>query len=163
MDLNDYRFRYVTAADAAEIAVVHNQIWRDTYAGLMAQEKLSSLDDARTAQNWRDWLRGDEPPAVLGAWDVSGAVAGWIAVGVPRDEDAPVARELWVLNVVRDHHGTGLAHELMSRELGPKRAYLWVVEGNERAIAFYRKHGFEFDGGRREMSEGNVDLRMVRA
>ena len=157
-----YHYRVITVADADQIAPLHNQIWRETYTGLMNQDKLDSLDDEATASRWRSWLSDSEPPRVLGAFDENGAVVGWITVGQARDDDAPCERELWVLNVSKEHHGTGVAQELLSRELGPGPVYLWVVQGNDRAVAFYRKHGFEFDGGRREMDEGNVDLRMVR-
>lgn len=155
----------LTAGDAAVIAPVHVQVWRDTYAGLMPRSVLDGLDVGRTATRWRDWLTGDEPPRVLGAFErATGALAGWICVGAARDDDAPAATELWVLNLAPEHHGTGLAHTLMHRELAQGPAYLWVVEGNERAIAFYRKHGFERDGVvKAQDDEGSRDLRMVRA
>ena len=157
-----YTFRPLTPDDADAIAPLHIRIWRETYTGLMSQEKLDGLDPAASAQRWREWLSGDEPVQVLGAFSAEGDLVGWITVGAARDEDAPYPVELWVLNVASEHHGTGLAGELLRRRLPQGPAYLWVVEGNDRAIAFYRKHGFELDGGRVEMPEGNVDLRMVR-
>lgn len=160
-----YALRVLTAGDAAVISPIHVQVWRDTYAGLMPGPVLDGLDVERTASRWRDWLSGDDPPRVLGAFDpANGALAGWICVGAARDEGAPATTELWVLNVESGHRGTGLAHELMHRELADGPAYLWVVEGNERAVAFYRKHGFELDGHVRvQEDEGARDLRMVRA
>jgi RimJ/RimL family protein N-acetyltransferase len=47
-------------------------------------------------------------------------------------------------------------------------AELWVVEGNLRAIAFYRKNGFAEDGARfalgnaEAVAEGVFEVRMVR-
>lgn len=157
-----YTYRLITPDDADTVAPLHAQIWRDTYTGLMAQEKLDALDVEQIAQRWREWLTGEDAPRVLGAFTTRGELAGWITVGVGRDDDAPVERELWVLNVEKSHHGTGVAHELMRRELAAGPAYLWVVDGNARAVAFYRKYGFEFDGARRAMREANDDLRMVR-
>lgn len=75
----------------------------------------------------------------------------------------PVDEEVWVLNVEKRHHGTGLAHVMLERALGDRPAYLWVVDGNERAITFYRRHGFELYGARQVQDEGNDDLRMVRS
>ncbi|WP_331456861.1 GNAT family N-acetyltransferase [Gordonia sp. HS-NH1] len=64
---------------------------------------------------------------------------------------APASTEPWSLNVVPRHHGHGVALELMTSVLGGTGvpAYLWVVRDNARAVAFYRKHGFELDGGTR--------------
>lgn len=159
-----YELRLLTPDDADVIAQAHVQIWRDTYDGLLARSVLDGLDVGETARRWREWLGSDEPPRVLGAFERgTGTFAGWICVGAARDEDAPTATELWVLNVVTGHHGTGLAHEFMRSELANRPAYLWVVEGNERAVAFYRKHGFELDGqAKAQADEGNRDLRMVR-
>lgn len=159
-----YAIRRLTADDAADIAAVHIRVWRETYPGLMAQAALDALDVERSTVKWRQILGGDDSPRVVGAIErATGALAGWITVGQARDEDAPAPTELWVLNLAREHQGTGVAQELMRLELADRPAYLWVVEGNERAIAFYRRHGFDIDGVRREQDdEGNRDLRMTR-
>lgn len=160
-----YSFRPLTGEDAGQLAALHIRIWRETYTGLMAQSALDALDVERFTRKWRDILGAEDAPRVLGAFDgQTGELAGWITVGEPRDEDAPAPSELWVLNLASEHQGTGLANDLMRRELADRPAYLWVVEGNERAIAFYRRHGFEFDGATKDQDdEGNVDLRMTRS
>jgi len=60
--------------------------------------------------------------------------------------------ELERIYVVKDHHGVGLASQLMQKavDIGQKKGfdYLWlgVADTNHRALAFYRKWGFiEFD------------------
>ncbi|MEE4023808.1 GNAT family N-acetyltransferase [Gordonia sp. PKS22-38] len=81
---------------------------------------------------------------------LSNQIVGFATAGTPRDDLAPTSAELWSLNVVPDHHGTGLASELMHEVLGEDvAAYLWVATGNGRAMSFYRKHGFELDGDTR--------------
>jgi ribosomal protein S18 acetylase RimI-like enzyme len=60
-------------------------------------------------------------------------------------------------------YGTGVAQALMAEAIGDRAAYLWVVEGNDRAIAFYRKHGFDLDGVRDHLPEtGTPEVRMSR-
>lgn len=158
-----YEFRPLTVDDAENVARLHIAIWRDTYAGMMPAEKLASLDAGRSTEAWRRWLGDPDGPQVLAAVERDGGqIVGWITVGEPRDEDAPAERELWVLNVDKGHHGTGVAHELLRRELPDGPAYLWVVDGNLRAQAFYRKHGFELDGVGQEDPSGAYDLRMTR-
>ncbi len=60
--------------------------------------------------------------------------------------------ELERIYVVKDHHGAGLASQLMQKavDIGQKKGfdYIWlgVADTNHRALAFYRKWGFiEFD------------------
>ena len=51
----------------------------------------------------------------------------------------------------------------MARVIGDRPAYLWVLEGNDRAAAFYRRHGFTDEGGRKpEPDTGVVEIRMAR-
>ena len=40
---------------------------------------------------------------------------------------------------------------------------IWVLEGNHRAIKFYGKYGFRFDGTKKQIKLGtvNTEIRMV--
>nr|WP_232532893.1 GNAT family N-acetyltransferase [Nesterenkonia alkaliphila] len=92
-------------------------------------------------------------------------VLGFGIFGRPRDEDAPVPAELHRLYVLSEAYGTGLATRLLA-ELNPEQAasYLWVMENNPRAIAFYRKHGYAPDGTVKILENigGHPILRMLR-
>lgn len=160
-----YDLRPLTQADAEQIAPLHVRIWRETYGGLMSQEALDTLDVGQRVAMWQRWLSDTASPTATGAFvRATKELVGWITVGPARDDDAPCERELWVLNVVSEHQGSGLANAMLARDLPPGQpAYLWVVEGNERAVAFYAKHGFAVDGAWRTEEEGNRDLRMTRA
>lgn len=46
--------------------------------------------------------------------------------------------------------------------IGEEPAFLWVLDGNQRAIAFYRRHGFELDGVTKMDPVAGLELRMVR-
>lgn len=159
-----YVLRPLTAMDSDELGALHVTIWRQAYAGLMPDEALAALDVGQRVEMWRRWLGDANAPGALGAFDATtDDLVGWVTVGHPRDANPPAPEELWVLNVERRHQGTGLATVMLDEALGDRAAYLWVVEGNERAIAFYRRHGFQLDGTRQAQDEGNEDLRMVRA
>jgi ribosomal protein S18 acetylase RimI-like enzyme len=151
-----------TLDDLDELGRVHVQVWREAYAGLMPAEHLADLDPAVGTRRWRERF---EASSEIGWWlarDEQGIV-GMVTSGPARDDDAPVPLELYAINILRRAHGTGLADELLTRAIGDRAAYLWVLEGNDRAIAFYRRHGFADEGGRKpEPGTGVVELRMVR-
>ena len=44
-----------------------------------------------------------------------------------------------------------------------KEIVVWVLKGNDKAIKFYERYGFRFDGMEKEVMLGgrNVELRMV--
>lgn len=52
-------------------------------------------------------------------------------------------RELFAVYLDERVYGTGLADRLLLEVLGDAPAVLWVLDGNARAEAFYRRHGFE--------------------
>ncbi len=90
-------------------------------------------------------------------------VVGITSSGPARDADAPPPHELYAINVLARGHGTGIANALLEHAVGDRAAYLWVLEGNARATAFYRRHGFADDGGRKpEPDSGLLEIRMSR-
>ncbi|MGI8948520.1 MAG: GNAT family N-acetyltransferase [Ornithinimicrobium sp.] len=108
---------------------------------------------AAGGSGWRQRLTGVDGAWALEAGDTArvpedreDGIVGFICVGPARDEDAPTAYQLWAINLVPEHQGTGLAQRLMAEVLGDGPAYLWVATGNERAIRFYQRHGFAADG-----------------
>jgi ribosomal protein S18 acetylase RimI-like enzyme len=149
--------------DLDEMGRVHVRVWQEAYAGLMPDDYLAALDPTVGPVRWR--TRITDPTSPVGWWlarDDAGIVA-MVTSGPARDEDPPVEHELYAINLLRRVHGTGLADELMAAAVGDRAAYLWVLEGNERAIAFYRRHGFADDGGRKpDPATGVAEIRMSR-
>jgi GNAT superfamily N-acetyltransferase len=65
--------------------------------------------------------------------------------------------------VLPSAQGTGLADLMMERLVGTEPASLWVLDGNVRAEAFYRRHGFARDGAEKQHPPtGTTEVRMVR-
>jgi RimJ/RimL family protein N-acetyltransferase len=58
-------------------------------------------------------------------------------------------------------YGTGVGHALCEAAIGSDPAYLWVLDGNERAIRFYERQDFRFDGATK-LEEFGLERRMVR-
>jgi ribosomal protein S18 acetylase RimI-like enzyme len=153
----------LTLADADEVGRVHVRVWQEAYDGLMPAAYLDGLDPAEFAAGWRERLLA--PREGVAHWlarDDAGIV-GLATSGPARDDDAPTPWQLYAINVLARGHGTGVAAALLDAALGDRAAYLWVVEGNDRAIAFYRKHGFRDDGVRDRLPDtGTPEVRMSR-
>jgi ribosomal protein S18 acetylase RimI-like enzyme len=150
--------------DAEEAGLVHTLVWQEAYAALLPADYLAALDPEVAGERWRERLLHPQPGVEQWLARDELGIVGLASCGPPRDDDPPVPRELYAINVLRRAHGTGLADELMSRTVGDRPAYLWVLEGNDRAIAFYRRHGFTDEGGRKpEPATGVVEIRMARA
>lgn len=165
-----YAVRPPRLDEADELGELHVQVWRQAYAGVMSEDYLAGLRPADRAERWRS-IAAEEAEGVAAAdgkvtrvaEHTHGGIVGFATVAPARDAEPPVPLELWVINVLAEFHGTGAAGQLLAATLGDRSAYLWVVEGNERAIAFYRKHGFELDGERSvHEASGAPEVRMVR-
>lgn len=164
-----YAVRPPVAADADALGRLHCQVWRETYADVMEAQAYAALLPERFVAGWQRRLEGLNEGSIAGGDTVRIAehrrdgIVGFISVGPARDEDPPTPHQLWALNIVAEHQGTGLAQHLMADVLGEGPAYLWVAQGNDRAMAFYRRRGFALDGT--EVINGHdgiTELRMVR-
>lgn len=155
--------RPAVGADAAGIAHVHVQAWRETYAHLVPADTLAALDEAARAERWERLIAAETPEAWV-ATD-GGAVIGWATTGHGHDEDAPRPLELEGIYVLASHHGSGAGQRLLDAAVGGHPAYLWVADDNPRARAFYTRNGFVPDGLRTRypLAGTPVDvIRMVR-
>ena len=152
--------------DVDDVLAVKDQGWREAYARLFSPEFLADLGDSRDrTERWRSLLAGD----VGGRFAIArsgGRVMGMAGAG-PAKGDAPPAREeeLYTLYVLAEAYGAGIAQALVARVLGDRPAFLWVLEANPRAIAFYKKLGFAPDGSRQFLTldgKSLPEIRMVR-
>jgi ribosomal protein S18 acetylase RimI-like enzyme len=159
-----YAVRQARVEDADEVGRVHVQVWREAYAGHMPADYLEGLDPMKSAARWKLRFEMDEPDGnVVVATGPDGEIVGFAAAGPTRDEDAPTDWELYAINVLADHHGTGVADQLIIAAVAERPATLWVVNDNARAEAFYRRHGFNVEGATKlHDGTGASEMRMVR-
>ena len=152
-----------TVDDADELGRVHVEIWRQAYAGLMSPDYLDGLDPAAFAEKWRSRLADPLPGIVRLAVRDDEGIVGFSTAGPPRIDDAPADLELYAINLLARAQGTGLPSSCSTPPSATGRRTLWVIEGNERAMAFYRRRGFVDDGGRDiDKESGATEIRMVR-
>ncbi len=147
----DYTLRRATVNDAEIYAQTHVQALRETYAHLMPAEfhehyarELPAIVERR-----RNMLAVEEDAGTR-AWvalDKDGAAVGIAASGNGRDDDRPDF-ELHHIYCLAHTHGSGLGQQLFETAVGPRAAYLWVLNNNPRAERFYQRNGFVPDGER---------------
>ena len=93
-------------------------------------------------------------------------VVGFISYGNFCDE-AIQAGEIIALYVLKDYYGKGVGKQLMHAAFAVldrfSEIYLWVLKDNKRAISFYQKMGFTFDGQEKILELGTPvkELRMM--
>jgi len=147
--------REARIGDAAGIAQVHVAAWRAAYAGLLPAAYLAGLSVDARAQRWAAALNEPHPHVLATVVAVRNEdIAGFAIVGRSRDDDVEEGvGELWAIYADPRHWGTGVGHALhdqamhVLRAAGLTCATLWVLQGNDRATAFYRRHGWVADGG----------------
>lgn len=156
--------------DAAELANVNTRAWQQAYIGLIPDAFLSSLDVAKRAERWRIALEHGTPTVLLD-FDENEKLAGFAAFGAARDAEATSDwAELRAIYYLQEYWGSGRAQRLWTtvwKEIckrGYRKITLWVLDGNNRAVSFYRKQGFELDGTERHSERGGriqTEVRMV--
>jgi len=153
------------AEEARGKARVHCLAWKEAYRVLLDQAFL----DARTYEfsEERALRAFNAGVHTLLAKD-GDEVVGFADYGPYRGDDLANAGEVYALYVLSSHYRRGIGSALMEAALTRMPKYehtaVWVLEGNERAIAFYRSRGFAFDGASQTLTLGSqvTDLRMVR-
>ncbi|WP_292791420.1 MULTISPECIES: GNAT family N-acetyltransferase [unclassified Microbacterium] len=145
--------RDAVADDAEAVARVHVRSWQAAYEGLIDQEVLDGLSVSERADGWRR-IFADPLPTSLGTLvaERDGTVVGWASSGSGRDPDGLDDAELYGIYADPTAWSTGAGHALLDAaeqrmiDAGHTRAYLWVLDGNDRADGFYARHGWELDG-----------------
>ena len=145
MPASDWSVRRATLADAEGIARVHLRGWQEAYAHLVPAETLAGLSLGARTERWRTGpaLVTGDPECWVG---VRGdAVVGFALASTRPGEDRPRDTELEALYILASEYGTGVGQALVDAALGARPAFLRVFQDNPRALAFYRRNGFEVE------------------
>jgi L-amino acid N-acyltransferase YncA len=154
--------RLAQPAEAEALVGLHEACWREAYADLLPVEVVDRTfaDRAAAVARRRERLADPTCPTWV-AEDGDGGLVGFAVAGPARHDDAPTDLELHAIYARAAVWGTGVGRALLAAAVGDRPAYLWVLDGNERAVGFYRRHGFELDGATEVHPEG-LHRRMVR-
>jgi GNAT superfamily N-acetyltransferase len=139
-------FRAGGPEDAYAVAALHADSWRHHYRGAYSDAYLDGDLVADRLDVWRDRLSGTDPRRNTIVAEEGGQIVGFAHVVV--DEDSKWGSLLDNLHVDFDHKRLGIGRQLIGLAAGTvlQRAktagmYLWVLEQNKDAQAFYRSVG----------------------
>ncbi|WP_343046923.1 GNAT family N-acetyltransferase [Sphingomonas chungangi] len=153
----EWRLRQAGIEDAERLALIGGATFLETFAGLLEGDAIVAHCAAEHgAETYRALLGHPDSAAWVAEARTGGAPLGYALVASPKLVQAePGDIELKRIYSFSRTHGTGLGAALMGRStahaeaMGAKRLLLGVFVGNVRALAFYRRHGFEKIGERR--------------
>lgn len=147
--------------DAAAIGRVYCDGWKAAYTGLMPAFFL----DALTPENCAPKPDHIAPDRRLVA-EKDGEVVGTVTFGSGR-EDANLL-EIQSIYVLPEHWNEGKGSALFravfdrAKELGCPGLYVWTLDGNARAKAFYEAMGMNLTGESRELEIAGAYLPEVK-
>ena len=131
---------------------VHCTSWQEAYRGIVCDRYLDTMTVEATTARARQF-----PENTLIAKDTE-KVVGFAVYGPSRDEDLMDAGEVIAIYVLSEYYDRKIGYRLMNEAISRLKEYntifVWVLEKNERAIRFYQRYGFEFDGCRKEWNLG---------
>lgn len=155
------RIRAAHAADADALHELHNAAWREAYTGLVP-ESVFAAREQRGSERWLQLLSDPDGDMVWLAHR-DGAPVGFAHARACGTE-GPRSLSLQALYLRASEYGSGTAANLLQLAVGDAPCFLWVAKENGRALAFYRKHGFEPDGAEDAAAHwgGLAICRMVR-
>lgn len=159
--------RPATASDAEHIAALHVTTWQEAYSHLLPDGFFDEQHSLMRREMWHRILNDPRDERTVRVAEIDGRAVGFAMSGPSLggdDQDLPRERQLYCIYVSESAHGLGVGQTLLDEVIGTGPAMLWVAKQNPRAIAFYRRNGFDFDGVE-QLDPGApriTDARMVR-
>jgi len=176
--------RPARGSDAAGVARIQVECWRDDYAGVIPDDVLAELTSGEATERWQErWAEAiakpptsrhqvlvataTEPPAAGGRPER--VIAGFASVGPASDEDRWPATdgELYELHVAPGRTGQGHGGRLLNAVADTlaegrfSRVSVWVLEADTALRQFLESAGWAADGARSQLDMG-VRVPIVR-
>lgn len=142
------KIRNVRESDIKSVAAIHRECWQVAYKGLLPQSYLDSLTQESFERRWMNGLPVNNDVVRLVALEKSLPIGFIVGLENRTPEKCPAASaEIWALYVHPSQWEKGagrmLFHEFQEvmKAKGHKKIFLWVLESNVRARAFYEAVG----------------------
>jgi ribosomal protein S18 acetylase RimI-like enzyme len=140
----EFSIRRAVIADAEEIARVHVEGWKNTYAGIVPDAYLASLDVKAHAELWKENIAAGE--AIILVSESGCGIFGFAAGGKLREPIEGFDGELGAIYLLRGYQRCGAGRRLVEavasqlRAQGMRSMAVRVLAQNP-AVEFYRKLG----------------------
>ncbi len=148
--------------EVPEVAQIYEDSWKVAYRGIVPDEYLAGIH----AEHWIPLLT--EFPDASRVLRVDGRPVATATIGAARDESRAGWGEIVSIYVrpecVRKGYGKALFRHAVNelRGRGFDRIYIWVLEKNRTARAFYEREGFSYNGDSVGIELGGEKLVEVR-
>jgi L-amino acid N-acyltransferase YncA len=148
-------------ADAAALADLHVESWRETYAGILPRMYLDRMSVALHERQWRARLMSTRE-ATLVAEDGRGRLVGYASAMRARGRRAGDEAEIATLYLLKSVQGAGLGRALFTAGArvmaarGATALVVWVLRDNLQARGFYERLGGRRDEAGEEFVGGAV-------
>ena len=163
--LDHLRFRVAGSSDAEGIATLHVDSWRRHYRGAYSDAFLDGDVTADRLAVWTDRLRAPDPGRRTIVAESGGELVGFAHTVF--DDDPRWGALLDNLHVASANKRSGVGSRLLvlTARAVAERAdrtglYLWVLEQNVDAQAFYRARGGRLVGRRPASPPGGISARL---
>ena len=144
--------RYAIIEDAQSIAQINVAAWKEAYKGLLPEELLASRKvDEKRINAWKKKI--DDKSFTVLVYEDDGEVRGYLSAGSKRD-DIQYAHELYAIYVDPSFQKQGVGSSLFEeykKIIKNSSFYLYMLKGNAKASAFYKKMG-----GHRDMEYDRI-------
>lgn len=170
--------RMARPTDAADIANVYVESWRETYAGILPDAGLLRMSKADQTASWaRAIKQSNLRNPVLVASDAQSNIYGFASAGPSREKSLPYEGEVYTLYVAPGWTGQGIGAAMLSSvfRLFSKGGYngmiIWALADNPSRF-FYEAMGGKLAAERdhpmwgktlREIGYGWSDLSLAKA
>jgi len=139
--------RRARLGDAAAIARVEIETWRETYAGVLPDKALLGMSERRKTATWRAAIAGSKSGARVLVAECSGeGVVGFGSCGPARPSSLRHDGEVFTLYLLPDFQGRGVGRALLGALFaslagaGMHSALIWVLDVNPSRF-FYQAMG----------------------
>jgi ribosomal protein S18 acetylase RimI-like enzyme len=133
----------MTEKDVPAVSKLLGESWRRTYGPIAGWAETAKISDVHHAPQRLAEELADTDKMAFVAERPDGSLAGYAMAEMDAEGDVMLDR----LHIEKSEFGSGLAadilHAVLAAHVGIPSIALEVLEGNDRALAFYRKHGFE--------------------
>ncbi len=163
--MKDITIRKATLEDAAEIANVHINSWREAYADILPLDFLNErpLDFKKRYDLWKRVTQNPNQVTLVAESSLHGVV-GMVNGTKGRDKGKEHWCEVFCIYLLKKYHGQKVGYNLLKDffklhiDQGFSHGYLWVLDNNP-TIKFYERSGGEYNNRTKNVEIAGLNLK----